>query len=725
MRIYREEIKAFIHLFNEATRTFLGLSKVSNKAKFTSLKRSEILLFQDAIATYVEEKGLIHTASVKNNNKRNHGRVTYAVSRDRAFLTYQNELKKYLNDEKDFVPCMEVILNSVAHYTTGGKITTWTFYKTYFISENQNNSRIESRNDYSISNSILDSQTKDIELNTALESWKNQVLQDEIWNPVQLIFNKSHQTINLYQPVYLSALNFHERILNNDYGEMQEYQFSQQLMEQSLFSVTIDSVLTSLSNWSVLLGVPGSGKTSTTKWILRQVMSDSYTDFKYAVYLSLADYEKYLSNYPESSCYECFFEVYLSFTNNQSKLLADMLGEKLKKGSDNWLFLLDGLDEVTPDNRKRIVRKLFSELSNQNVILTSRPSASLSLIYSNSNEFYFYNIIPLSPPSIQNLVVSYCEVARSSHSAGEILKTISQNIALQRLALTPFLLIAICEVIHRTNSSQEAYQLTPAKLLSRLIRLIELDHNKNFEDTLNAHDVKSLVEFADWLCFGEEAKRLIGTPASNLLNRKNLLKSRFLNEVGIIPGTFEFTHLRLQEYFAALSISKSNSQRIETFIEQHAFNIEWIEIACFLAGLSKDTQADNVLWKSLKKQVPWIEKELTGNGWLRLAKIVVASGHSLRDLDRLSVNLYDILTQYVLANIDVYPNPAASQFYIDNSRSDIKADRVIIIDAIGKKVLEQDLHDMANSIELRSKGSYTAVLMNDKEVLGRKKVLIQ
>ncbi|MBT8377745.1 MAG: T9SS type A sorting domain-containing protein [Ignavibacteria bacterium] len=76
-------------------------------------------------------------------------------------------------------------------------------------------------------------------------------------------------------------------------------------------------------------------------------------------------------------------------------------------------------------------------------------------------------------------------------------------------------------------------------------------------------------------------------------------------------------------------------------------------------------------------------------------------------------------------NISIYPNPSASTLYIDNSNSDIKANRVIIIDAIGKTVLEQELHQLANQIQLKTKGAYTAVLFNENELLGRQLVLIQ
>jgi len=78
-----------------------------------------------------------------------------------------------------------------------------------------------------------------------------------------------------------------------------------------------------------------------------------------------------------------------------------------------------------------------------------------------------------------------------------------------------------------------------------------------------------------------------------------------------------------------------------------------------------------------------------------------------------------------LTNISIYPIPSSSTIYIDNSESEIKADKVIIIDAIGKTVVEQDLHQLANQLQLKTKGAYTAVLLNDNKILGRQLLLIQ
>lgn len=78
-----------------------------------------------------------------------------------------------------------------------------------------------------------------------------------------------------------------------------------------------------------------------------------------------------------------------------------------------------------------------------------------------------------------------------------------------------------------------------------------------------------------------------------------------------------------------------------------------------------------------------------------------------------------------IANIQLYPNPCISTFYIDNTESNINVDKVLVYDALGRTVIEKDLAKNLNSLTLDAKGVYTVVFKSKNKVLGRKLVMAQ
>lgn len=487
-------------------------------------------------------------------------------------------------------------------------------------------------------------------IKTELEKWKKQVLEDPKWNPVQLILNHHLHSETIYQPIYLSTLNRQEKLMTNEEGEMREFQLAQNIYQKSLAAISIHSLLGNLSQWSILIGVPGSGKTSSMKWLLQQVTSESVNDYDYVIYISLSDLDDYLQTFPKSTLYSCFFHVYLRHEIEKAEDLGKLFEQQFEHLGD-ILFLFDGLDEVNPERRLVVVNHIHKSLHHHNVIITSRPSAA-SVLFSLRTPVY-YDIIPLPPPSIRNLVTQYSALVSNSLPANEILRKISDSIALQKLAITPFILIVICEIISHPNFSKDI-QLNQAMLFSNLVKLIRQDHNERNKHPLEEKHIEVLKEFAERLCFSSGVKAIKGSLPDGIYKKEALVHSRFLNEVGLNLGTFEFIHLRLQEYFTALSICKKDVKAIEAFIAEKALDPEWLEITCFLVSHSTNNRLNTVIDTALKKHLEWIKHELTGNGWYRLAKIQVAKGKSLRE-ESLGINLYEVLFSHILQYHPLYP----------------------------------------------------------------------
>ena len=308
-----------------------------------------------------------------------------------------------------------------------------------------------------------------------MKNWQEKVLTLPEWDPVQLIFGKRDAQGALYQPVYLSPLDLKQRVMLNEHGDVVEYQQQRRSTEEILSAISVDSLFTVLDSWSVLLGIPGSGKTSTMKWVLRQVANRNMKDFDHAIFLPLADLVEHLSRHTNSNFYTFFFETCVGSFHEEAELLGQVLKTFVESNPHSCLFLLDGLDEVSPSERRELLRTLYHCLSQQRVILTSRPSASAVLtVFQNLS---FYEIVPLSPASIRRLVLNFSIGYQCNRSASDILRILSNNISLQQVVLTPFLLVIACEILHRIEDVSSAQHVTQTWLFTKLVEFVQGEFN--------------------------------------------------------------------------------------------------------------------------------------------------------------------------------------------------------------------------------------------------------
>ena len=366
----------------------------------------------------------------------------------------------------------------------------------------------------------------------------------------------------------------------------------------------------------------------------------------------MASLDEFLQYYPKASLFTAFFYLYLDYDFEQAESIGLLLEQKITDKDYNCLFLMDGLDEVDPERRNALVKFIYKTLSKEKVIITSRPSASNNLFSLSASSFY--DIAALPPASIRSLVTIYCKVSENYLLSDEILLQLSNNIGLQKIAVTPYVLIVICEIISYQMLSRDIIPLHQSNLFEKLVKLIQQDYNRKNQYPFEEKHIEVLVRFAERLSFLSGVKTIKGKLPKGNYNQESLVRARFLNQGGLHLDKFEFVHLRLQEYFTALGIAKRSVPAFEKFINEKAFDPEWMEVTRFLVGTIKDTKSAQIFSDTLKKQIPWISKELTGNAWYRLAKIQSAKGVSLRGTDELGVDLYQVLLNFILQIHSLY-----------------------------------------------------------------------
>lgn len=77
-----------------------------------------------------------------------------------------------------------------------------------------------------------------------------------------------------------------------------------------------------------------------------------------------------------------------------------------------------------------------------------------------------------------------------------------------------------------------------------------------------------------------------------------------------------------------------------------------------------------------------------------------------------------------ITGINIYPNPITTLLFIDNAKAAKPADRIVLVDALGKTVMTQKLDiTSSNALEIETAGIYPLMLMNESTLLGTKLIV--
>ncbi|NIM15833.1 MAG: NACHT domain-containing protein [Candidatus Aminicenantes bacterium] len=337
----------------------------------------------------------------------------------------------------------------------------------------------------------------------------------------------------------------------------------------------------------VILGQPGSGKTTLMKWIALQCACDGekvFSDF-IPVFIPLKD----LGRDPGQT-----YKTYniMELTVNRLKhdnISTTFIHEAFE--DNNLLFLLDGLDEVADEDRRR---EVIEWIQNQNIrknalLVTSRFSG-----LHETRGLKFHDAIPVFTVQdfdiadierflenwYKNIEVAVAgegdkadkeEAIKKGKSSYEDLMNIIKSDAyknLRQLAVNP-LLLTIIAIVHRTRAvlPKERHKLYD-ECLKVMIELWNVANKKLNISFSVENSMDNLAKIAVYLM--KQNRREI-----ELSEIKTLLPSEienqsldfFLNQMilraGLLyesEGKYGFLHLTLQEYLAAWHFTRKENQ---------------------------------------------------------------------------------------------------------------------------------------------------------------------
>lgn len=427
----------------------------------------------------------------------------------------------------------------------------------------------------------------------------------------------------------------------------------------------------------VILGDPGSGKTSLLKYLTLSIAKGESSRWLIPIHISLRQYWQEKKNYAESGktltlakygAMRLVNEQHGNFSTSKYTLISpelwnddlphiskfrdcsldieNILSVVSGDSKENILFLLDGFDELA--SQKEAVDSLTLEIKKLSErfswVLTSRHAGFYGGLYEDMR----YEMISLHNQGIEDLVSNWFDQVPSAQHQDHknaILSQIQSSPRLLNMARNPFLLTLLCYIRHHNNrplplQRSEIYEEI-IKLIRQQLRYktknrelfgkVEYDYLKKFcyyLYTQVADAPRQLFSLDHW----QECATSDHQPPSL---DKHFLASRLINNWQQ-HDDYHFSHLTFQEYFIALHLSNLPFEEAE----QHVYKSHWNVVFRFLAGIYWRTNKQKKYMRLLNAMVKPVD--LAGFLYIEAAWILVEAG--LKDSSNIiGKDLRDIL----------------------------------------------------------------------------------
>ncbi|MBE7379909.1 MAG: HEAT repeat domain-containing protein [Leptolyngbya sp. SIO1E4] len=429
------------------------------------------------------------------------------------------------------------------------------------------------------------------------------------------------------------------------------------------------------TNRAVLLGAPGSGKTTLMNYFAVIACSRDQLDENRGsptfpisrtslvpILIRIRD----LARQPDLS----ILEFVQDFAQKDLAITRDLTGffqYYLENG--NTLILLDGLDEVADiAQRYKVVEKIeafLSQFEHCPAIITSRP-AGYKRDFFRTDEYPHYELQPFNDEKIETFIDHWYDSRFELESERErrqtsLRKALNDQPRIKQLARNP-LLLTIIALIHRYQAKlpKERYKLYD-KAVETL--LTTWDSNKELSnheilEYLELDDLRRLMErLAYWIhCQGGTGD----TEGGTLIDRDELITQltqyiremkrverhqakaeakRFLEQIvrdraGLLSlqgqDRYAFVHKTFQEYLTAMEIRDRQEEGFEVVlehIEEYLHNPHWEEVLLLLIAQQKRNNPIKVLQAILAHDTPyerWLHRNLLFAGRVLAENVPVA-----------------------------------------------------------------------------------------------------
>lgn len=345
----------------------------------------------------------------------------------------------------------------------------------------------------------------------------------------------------------------------------------------------------------MVLGKPGAGKTTLLKSLAVECIQPKTELFadRVPLFVTLREFAKEARRTQSWKLLDYLMWLLAERWNGCDRASAEKI---LTQGRS--LVLLDGLDEVPPDDLENVLDAVqeFGHKSNR-LVITCRTQSQQNL-----DGFTDVEIADFTPEQVDRFVDNWFNIVDSGSQASlapqlQQQLRVKENNPIAELTITPVLLNLICVVFQdqKGNLPEKRFKLyeDAMRLLLRRLKRTPIDETLTF-----AAKEKFLAELAFMLFqkndyFPEQrtledfVERYFGV---DCFVAREILEI-FETETGLLiersAGYWSFSHLTFHEYFVAQKILKFNGKATDSEIKQllnrHILDNNWHEVFLLIA----------------------------------------------------------------------------------------------------------------------------------------------
>ncbi len=356
----------------------------------------------------------------------------------------------------------------------------------------------------------------------------------------------------------------------------------------------------------VVMGEPGSGKSTLVQWLAWACNHSQCPDFDGALAVKLSGFAAALAERPKLTLLEYFFAGL--DTDIEDWRPGAFWMRRVAGGSHRFLLLLDGWDEVPVPHREAVRQRILDEQPYFVTLITSRPSG-LPRQLGEGERTDYYLIAGLTQTGIDDLVQKLLQ----AQNRLDLLETIRDRIIdepdLLEMAANPFLLGLMVRAFMR-NSGSGTSPRTRAEVYQQVLSWMQEQYNQGpgADAPLMPQHTASLRRLSHFLLFECDPPRYVfrGEELADSMQgctAEPVCRSRYVNRTDPVFDEFAFLHATFQEYLAAEQSASLSEEQFDQFFDRAFASMSRLLVLEFTAGLSGPVAS-----RCRKRALTWFER---------------------------------------------------------------------------------------------------------------------